>query len=838
MCEVAGGYDAPTQSIDYSSVSSGSYTNIQEYSYQVALIGTSAGSDDIGRTWVRSASSSSLRFVESDHIDWSSATHITVLKYTEIIPVFPRIIQNPADEEDVIFYKVWDIAYTNQNEILGTFICMGSNYAGFLDAGSTTVYWSASGTTNLIGDSLTHSWIFEGASITGSNAHTPGNVTYTTPGHYRTIYTATSSSGRVDRSIRYVSIYDRPGAGPRTPIMNWEMSELGGSRDGVGYTGRIRIRDGFRADSPVQPEDYIDGALVVIFKEDWYGSVKQSVSKNAKGRENILFVGYINGGTIQFDYQQGYIEFEVLSPTNLMEITECFSVSVESKPNPTVWYELRDMNVSRAMYHYLAWHSSVLMCCDFETRNLDDRYIQYFDADRTSLYDAINSVVQGALRGRLMSDSLGKLWAEREIAVIDGASSVLPASFTLNKGDWLDSPNIDERSLSEVSFMEWGGIAYNPVSGQSVPLLASAPGTAPGYRGKVERSQGFALSDQTELNTRVGNMYAYMNARYPSMDVKLRGNFPIFDIAPQELVRVNIDATDTPRGISFINKPFAVRGVSMSWTPAQQVLLTNLQLAEVTQGFVGSSIVIPVEPPDTDDGGSVNQPPITVPPIPTPVTPTSSGLIIYDEHSQIGSGILGIDVIGTDVIASVSGTTAYFTHTATSGSSGGTSGSSPNYVSGQALFSASESPGSAYGCQLKTSDPLVARTIRFNNGDIFDTTTSTFKFPVSGVYQIDVMGDGTLDLVATQSSKRYTSGLQFDAVGQSYVGYDAMSMVSVSTSDAMHFAMSASMSFTYQASAGSELVINLTCTIISAGSTYNSTFWSAQAVVSAALIHP
>lgn len=627
MCQVNGSYSAANQSLSYDNVTSGSYTNISDYLYQVALIGSTPGDDDYGRTWVRSATNTTLRFVESDHINWQDNLYITVLKYTEIIPVFPRIIQNPANEEDVIFYKVWDIAYTNQNSILGTFICMGSNYAGFLTTGSTQVYWSASGTSNLLGESLTYSWEFEGATPSSSSSHTPGNVVYTTPGHYRTTLSVTSTSGRVDTSVRYVSIYDRPGAGPNTPVMNWELTELGGSRDGVGYTGRIKVRDTFDTDT------FIDGALVVIFKEDWYGDTKQSISKNAAGRENIQFVGYINGGSIQFNYLDGYVEFEVISPTNLMEITECFSVSVESKAVPTVWYELKDMDVRRAVYHYLAWHSSVLLCCDFEARNLNDRNIQYFDADRTSLYDAVNSVVNGALRGRIMSDSLGKLWAERDISVIDSAASTLSVAGTLTKADWIDQPHIEERLLPDVSFIELGGIAYNPTTGQSTPLLASAPGSAPGYRGKVERSQGFALQDQDELNTLVGNMYASLNSRYPTVDLKLRGNFPNFDIAPQELVLLHVAQRDTPRGITWVNKAFAIRGVNWNWSSSTQVLLTSLNLTEVVQGFAGASIVIPVEPPDGDNG-SVRQPPVTVPPIP-PVTipiPTGTAINIYDNN--------------------------------------------------------------------------------------------------------------------------------------------------------------------------------------------------------------
>lgn len=615
-CQVNGAYSAANQSLSYDNVTAGNYLNINDYYFQVALIGTTPGAEDVGRTWVRSATNTTLRFVESDHIDWADDLYITVLRYTEIIPVFPRIIQDPGDETDVIFYKIWDVAYTNQNSILGAFINMGSDYAGFLDNGQCSVYWSASGTTHLLGSNLTYNWSFEGASTTGSTAHTPGNIVYTTPGHYRTILTATGANGSVDTSIRYVSVYDRPDAGPDMPIMNFEFSEFSGSRESVGYTCRMRIRE------PVSDTKVRDGALVVVFKEDWYGYTKQSISKNDKGREGILFVGYINGGTIQYNSDDGYVEFEVVSPTNLMEITECFSVSVESKATPATWYELINMTCKRAIHHYYRWHSTVLLCKDF-TCQFTDQNIQYFDADRTSLYDACNTLMDGTLKGRMVSDSLGHVWAEQDVSAIDGSDAAFSTTLDVDKDVFIETPIIDERHYDDVSFIEMGGISYDTGTGASSAYLASAPGSAPGYRGKVERKQGLALSSQSQLNTLVGNLYAFANSKYPGIDLKLKGNYSNLDIAPQEQIKLTIESTDTPRRIAFADKSFALRSIAWNWDATNQVLIPNITVTEMTQGFSGATIVIPEIPPDAgDDGGSFKQPPVIIPPIPTPTTIT------------------------------------------------------------------------------------------------------------------------------------------------------------------------------------------------------------------------
>jgi hypothetical protein len=628
IAQVTGTYDASNQTIGFYNTVSGSYSEIPSYYFYTVLVGSAPNLDDYGRTWVRSITASDIRFVESDHIDWQSGLWLTVLKYVEITSLFPRIIQDPANDEDVIFYKVWDIAYTDQNSTLGTFINMGSHYAGFTDE---PVYWTSSGTTNLLGEALTYLWAFEGGTPTGSVSAVPGNVSYASAGHYQTTLKTTASSGRIDIAQRNVSLYDRPGQGPNTPILNWELTEYSGSRKSYGYTARIKIRENV-------PKTLVrDGAQVTIFGEDWYGSTKQSLSKNDAGRSKIKLVGYIADESITYNYQDGSVEFTVVSPTGIMELCECFSVSVESKTAPTKWYELLNMTVKRALYHYLAWHSTVLRCCDFSA-NFDDRNIQYFDADRTSLFDAINSLMSGALVGSVVSDSLGKLWAERDYTVINNAASTLPIAATFSKGDWIGNPNIDKNEFESTSFIEMGGIAYEPLSNAFDAFLASAPGSAPGYRGRVERIQGLALTNQAELNTLVGNLYANQNADYPSVGLKLRSNFQNLDIAPQAQVKLNVAATDTPRGIVWSNKSFSLESVGWSWDARTQLAIPDIDLSEIMQGYAGTTIIIPDVPPTAagntpGQGGSYSQPPLITPPLPTATSITTGTSNIWGRYT-------------------------------------------------------------------------------------------------------------------------------------------------------------------------------------------------------------
>lgn len=600
--------------ITYDNVSSGSYLNVENG--MVMYVGTSQGDDDKGRIRIKSADASEIEVAENSHINWADNDYLTVVSFFEITAIYPRIIQDPSDPTEVIFYKDYDIAYSDQNTVLGSFVNMGGHFAGFLDpaSGETDAYYSSSGTSYVgsTGVSLSYDWHFQGGDPTGSHVHTPGFITYDTPGHYTTSLTVSGSNGALDTSYRHVSIYDRPGEGNNPPVLSWELDTLRGEREGGGYTGRIIIRE------DIPKETIKDGSLVVIFADDWYGNEKQSIGIGLN-RDSIVFAGYIIDGTISYDWREKSVEFEIGSPTEIMKHIEGFSVSVESKGSPSTWFELKDMNVEKALYHYLRWHSTVLQSTDFEFPD-DDFKIQYFDSDRESLYSAVNTLMEGTLIGSVVSDRTGKIWSEIDTSALDTPSDYKETSeLVLDNDNWRGTPIIEESQTGIVSYLEMGGIAYSgPPGHTSTALLSEAPGSAPNYRGRVERHQGLALDSQSQLNTLCGNVFAHKNARYPLSTYNLAGNYRNWDIAPQKLVPVTIEADDTPRRITFDEKPFTLEEMEFEYDPEQEVLLPSISLTEITSGDVADGITIPVEPPTAggDTGGGYSVSPLQIPPFP------------------------------------------------------------------------------------------------------------------------------------------------------------------------------------------------------------------------------
>src|SRR3990167_3057633 len=157
-CQVSGTHAKGDRIISYDSVTEGSYLLIEDG--MTMFVGSAPDKDDFGKVRVRSATASQITIAENSHIDWTDNFYLTIVRFFEINAVYPRIISDPADPTNTLWYKDYDIEYTNQNTILGSFVSMGGHYAGFRDIKDqdgnfdAQVYFSASGTFNLKSEAL------------------------------------------------------------------------------------------------------------------------------------------------------------------------------------------------------------------------------------------------------------------------------------------------------------------------------------------------------------------------------------------------------------------------------------------------------------------------------------------------------------------------------------------------------------------------------------------------------------------------------------------------------------------------------------------------------------
>lgn len=595
--------------ITFDNVTLGLYTYIQNG--MTMWIGSAPGLNDIGKIRVRSATSTQITVSENNNIAWGDNQYLTVFRYWELWPVYPRIISDPANAENVIFYKDYDISYTNQNSILGTFVNAGPHRAILLDPASNSgqIYYSSTGSYNLLGDSLNYNWFFEGATVTGSSSAIPGYITYNTPGHYVTRLTISGSSGEVDTTYRYISVYNQ--ANP--PIQKWQLNSLQGSRDEGGYSASIKVFEII----PIQ-----EHAVVVLFGDIFYGETHQNIGGNFPNASDIFLVGYVEKDSIEYDYQHSEVSFNITSLTDAMKKSSGFSVSVQSVASPSKWYELLDMDSRRALYHYLRWHTTALNIADFQFVG-DDYKVQFFDSDRESMYDAINNYMQNSLVGNTVSDRQGKIWMEVDAMAYPNPTGTFIPIMDISKNDWMNTPNVEERLTPDVSYMEYGGIHYSGVvTGTFEPLMASAPGNAPGFYGSMDSHQGLVLGGQPQLNQMMANIFSNKNSQYPTIGLDMSVNASNLDIAPQETIEIHISEQDTVRNVT-INGLYIPDSVSWRYDPRGFSLLPQIEYRQLVNGRTSQTVNIPAV---AYVGGGLEFDPFSLnfPPIPSSFPPTSS----------------------------------------------------------------------------------------------------------------------------------------------------------------------------------------------------------------------
>lgn len=608
--------------ITFDTVSLGDSTLVQNG--MTLWIGNTNGGQEIGKVRVKSITPTAITVSENDDIAWGDNQYLTVYKYWELWPVFPRIIIDPNDDENVLFYKDYDIPYTNQNSILGTYVNAGPHRAAWLDpaSGQVQLWYSSTGSYNLVGTSLAYDWKFEGGTPSTSTAADPGLVTYNTPGHYVTSLSISGSNGCVDTRYIYASIYNQ--ANP--PIQKWQLNGFQGSRDEGGYTASLKVYQII----PIQ-----EHAVVVLFAENWYGNTKQSLGGNYPNSSDIFFVGYVDKDSIEYDYEHSEVSFDALSLTGIMKKTSGFSVSVKSVPDPTKWYELLDMDTRRALYHYLKWHTTALSLSDFAFVG-DDYKRQYFDSDRESMFDAIDNDMQNSLIGKTVSDRQGKVWLEVEaMAYSNPTGTFTPPIMDIINRDWMNTPTVEERLTNAVSYLEYGGVAYSGVvTGTFNAYIGSAPGNAPGFYGGIESHQGLVLLGQDQINYLVGNVFANKNSEFPNISTELGINVTNIDIAPQETLGLHLLRTDTVRD-KAIDGLYIPKFMSWKYDPDNFIMIPQLDSAELVSGKIGQTVTIP---PIADIGGGFTSdidlfppnPDIFSPSLPTTGDTAPARVLVHD----------------------------------------------------------------------------------------------------------------------------------------------------------------------------------------------------------------
>lgn len=598
-------YDIGTMELPFYNVVTGTYLDFEKG--QTVLIGTQPYLGDIGRVRLISGTPIQLKVAPDKTIPYEGNMYLTVQDFHEIWTVQPKAVlvdpNNPKSE--TIFYKDFDISYSNQNSVFEPVVNMGGNYAGFYSGTSSMTYFSASGSFAQLSSIDKIVWQFPTGSsqfiVTGT---TPGWINLpTTPGHYTVKCTVYATNGKTATGYRHYSLYNNN----YQPIGDWQLKEL-----------TANLTDGWLAKITVGENAYRfkDGALCVIFAKNQYGNNEVSFGR-IPGQETVLFSGYVSAVNNVYDAFTNSTDITIRGTSLYLKNKELYSVTTNYAVSPTDWTELSDTSINRIIFHYLRWHTTLLDVCDFYPNTTGQGAIkdQFEDFTKNDIYNSISQITRRVFCN-FVSNRHGQTFIDADLNMM--LTGTRPASvMQFLDTDWIGKPTYNEIIDKPVSMILMGGVSFDDIyTLTGTAWLSKAPGTDPGmgYTGKSQTIDGLALPNtdpQDYVNEMAGLALAKQNNRYVDLQLSTANYFGNIDIVPQQYFDFILLSGTTYRNTIF--NPVRIIPKSIKINFQNQKITQDISFDFESYGKPGESYIMPVDPITSQPGGNDTPTPVNPP---------------------------------------------------------------------------------------------------------------------------------------------------------------------------------------------------------------------------------
>ncbi len=620
----------PVTQISYSDIDEGDPLNV--IAGMTLYVGTSEGGRQKGTCRIRKAPADSILYIAEDSkIEWEDDDYLTVVENYELWVKYPRLV---VAGETLTIYKDWEQAYNGEHSNWPPVAILGPPDCQFIDPDTGLATCSFVGERSYA--------VAPGATIPGANytwyfpdgtpevSTDPGTeaapivVTWDAPGTYWVQLEVEDSNGKTHLGRRPVFIFDRTGTD--APYTRFKMGSRSGS---IGQHGH---QASFEVYGDADQAEFPDGALVVYFTQDGYGDTQQSIGGNFPFRSHIKFVGYIQRESTQKDPETSTVTFEAATINSLMAAREGFSCWIKTRGTATTWSDAVALTADRAALSLCRHHSTILDICDVIISG-NTLYIKSQEfAAKTNLLQQLQTLYDD-LFAHVACDKQGRLYFDldpqmRPVSERDDIDVIVD----LTHADWRDKLGLPRPQEPKTSFINLAGVAYPGYPHDVIPILSKAPGDAPAYGGSTREISGLILSTQADGNEKAGLALAADNNEFPQVSIPLAGHWDVFDIVPQEYVRLSLAAGDTKRGIVWTNQKLIPRQVNY----------------RVEEGDSGRAIQVDIEvekdsfgPAGVDGDYPTDVPPVTTTTTAPPPTPPPGGYegeagTVVAAHSEDG----------------------------------------------------------------------------------------------------------------------------------------------------------------------------------------------------------
>lgn len=431
------------------------------------------------------------------------------------------------------------LSYSNQH---GTFTPVPVMGPDAVCVSGATVSFDGSSSWCLSAGTITYSWVFTGATATtGTTTATPTATYGGAKGSYRVALTVTCN-GVSKTGYRYVHVYKENEN--RYDYTDFTIDDLAASTQAGGWVCRITLQG--VDDLTAYSAQYLGGQKVVLHSENFYSAALNNTITQISDRGNIVFIGRIDGNTVQANPDAKTVSFSVVGPQAVLQKIPIQPFILRNVSSGASWDKIPTMTPDKALWHIAEWASTITTCMDFVRPGISTQCNEY--ALSGSIWDALIGIA-GRSKCFVRCDRYGRLFIQLDpeyMSTADKASITTvftPATTDIERGSLQLNTNYDNQvGRIEIS----GQVVSSP--GVDATLYALAAGHQFGPSGGPQTEDNLVVASQTAINAMAANMWGAFNNPYTGSFSSPQNNMMI-DICPQQYMNItNIATANNPLG--------------------------------------------------------------------------------------------------------------------------------------------------------------------------------------------------------------------------------------------------------------------------------------------------